>query len=91
LTRSKNKDELPKYNNNPVEWWDSECSNAIANRLTNLRRFLQSGSYKDFIEYKKARAIATRTIYSKKKKNFIEFINSINKYTSLSYVWKKMS
>jgi len=48
-------------------------------------------SFLDFIEYKKARAIATRTINSKRKKNFIEFINSINKYTSLSYVWKKMS
>lgn len=89
-TQSKKKDYPSKYNNNLVERWDSECSDAIANRLTNLKKFLKSGLYTDFIEYKNARAIVTRTIRIKKKNNFIEFISSINKFTSLSYVWKKM-
>lgn len=44
----------------------------------------------DFIEYKKARAVARRTINDKKKKDFVRFIESINKFTSMSYVWKKI-
>lgn len=43
----------------------------------------------DYIEYKKARAEATKTI-NKKKDNFKKSIESINKNTNISYVWSKM-
>lgn len=76
--------------NNPVEWWDSECSDVITDRTSKLKKFQQSRLYTDFIEYKAARAKATKIINTKKKKNFIDFISSINKYTSLTYVWNKM-
>lgn len=44
----------------------------------------------DFIEYKKARAIARKTIKVNKKEDFRRFAASLNKNTNLKYVWKKI-
>lgn len=43
-----------------------------------------------YIEYKRLRAVARKIIRQKKRDNFKEFTNGLNKNSNLSYVWKKM-
>lgn len=44
-----------------------------------------------FIEYKKTIAIATKIINTKKRAQFQNFCESINRFTGISYIWKVMS
>lgn len=45
----------------------------------------------DFIEYKRAKAIANKTIKEKKKENYLKFISSINKHTNKKFMWNKIT
>lgn len=87
-TRKEYKDQGVSHN--PVEWWDKECNDTIGNRKNRLRAFKISGSMEDFIKYKEARAQARKLLNKKKRENFIKFIESINKFSNMTYVWKKM-
>lgn len=75
---------------NPVEWWGEDCKEVVKVRKDKLNKFKESMDIQDYIEFKKARAIATKTINQKKRDNFKKFIESINRYTNISYVWKKI-
>lgn len=75
---------------NPVSWWDEECRAVIEERKTKLTKYQETLDHTDFIEYKKARAIARKTIKQKKKEDFKRFATSFNKTTNLKYVWQKM-
>ncbi|XP_070152058.1 uncharacterized protein [Polyergus mexicanus] len=46
---------------NPVEWWDEDCKEIIKARKEKLRKFKKSKELQDYIEFKKARAMATKT------------------------------
>lgn len=77
---TQNKEEerkLERNNNfkNPVSWWDEECRIVIEKRKKKLKRYQETLSLPDFIEYKKYRAIARKTIKQKKKENFKRFYN----------------
>ncbi|RLU23006.1 hypothetical protein DMN91_005284, partial [Ooceraea biroi] len=74
----------------PVQWWDAECAAVIQDRKAKLQTWKRSQRMEDFIEFKRARAIAKRTIKSKKKEDLDRFCNSINRYTDMSYVWNTM-
>lgn len=80
----------PKKKSNPKSWWDCECDEVIKERKTKLAQFKQTKELQDFINYKKARAYARKTINAKKKEDFIKFIQSINRFTSMKYVWNKI-
>lgn len=75
---------------NPVEWWDDDCQKAVYNRKEKLAKLKESYHMNDYIEYKKAKAEATRIINRKKRDNFKKFITTINKNTNMTYVWNKM-
>lgn len=75
---------------NPVSWWDEECRTMVEERVKKLKNYQKSLSLQDFIEYKRARAIARKTIKNKKKEDFKIFAISLNKNTNLKYVWHKM-
>lgn len=90
-TRSENKSRTnnnKKNRKNPVKWWDAECKSAIQERKDKLKKYLLDGSMESFIDYKRSRAIARKTIKTKKRESFINFCNGINRWTSLSYVWR---
>lgn len=46
----------------PVKWWDIECDQVIKRRKDKLKEFSDKCDIKSFIEFKKARTIATKTI-----------------------------
>lgn len=70
--------------------WDEECNKMLEDRKIALKRFCKNMSNENFIEYKKRRAIARKTIRTKKREEFKEFVSRLNKNFSLTYVWKKM-
>lgn len=75
---------------NPKPWWNQECSDVINERKWKLALFRKTGAMSDYISFKKARAIARKTLNSKRKLHFVNFIQSINKFTSYTYVWNKV-
>lgn len=46
----------------PVKWWDIECDQVIKRRKDKLKEFSDKWDIKSFIEFKKARTIATKII-----------------------------
>lgn len=54
--------------NNPCEWWDVECRKVIENRKKVLRKFKRNRILKNWIEFKKCKAVARKTINRKKRK-----------------------
>lgn len=90
IKETENKKERRINLRNPVTWWDEECRIVIEDRKRKLKRYQETLSLTDFIEYKKARAIARKTVKFKKKEDFKRFAASLNKNTNLKYVWQKM-
>lgn len=79
-----------QYQKNPAEWWDEECQKVVEQKKKKLTKFKDIFRIEDFIEFKKAKAEAVKTINRKKRDNFKRFITTINKNTNMSYVWNKM-
>ncbi|XP_024870041.1 uncharacterized protein LOC112453489 [Temnothorax curvispinosus] len=72
------------------KWWDAECDKVIRNRKETLKAFKNTKSLHDWFGYKKTTGWARQTIKRKKKAGFEEFCRGIDRFTSLSYVWKIM-
>lgn len=75
---------------NPVSWWDKECEIAIKDRYNALKKVKKEKSLKNWIEYRRLRAVARKVIKKKKREDFQRFAQSLNKNISLKYVWNKM-
>lgn len=54
--------------NNPCEWWDAECREAIENRKKALKKFKRNRILENWIEFKRCKAVARKTINRKKRK-----------------------
>ncbi|KAK0160438.1 hypothetical protein PV328_007848 [Microctonus aethiopoides] len=74
----------------PKKWWDHECEEAIDQRKKAFKKFKESKTLHNLTEFKKKSAMATKVINRKKRENFNEFCQSINRFTNLSYVWNTM-
>lgn len=61
--------QVKRVNNirNPVSWWDEECRTVIEEKKIRLGRYQETLSLEDFIEYKKARAIARKIVKKRRK------------------------
>ncbi|KYN13180.1 hypothetical protein ALC57_14642 [Trachymyrmex cornetzi] len=71
---------------NPNSWWDKDCDNAVNDRKMALREFKRNKCLNKYIEYKRCRAVARKTIKYKKKMNFEAFCKSINRFSGMRYV-----
>lgn len=79
-----------KVKNRRPAWWDEDCEKAIEDRKRALAKYEKHGGMEKWIEFKRCKAKATRTIKSKKRDDFKKFTNNINVHTNLRYVWNKM-
>ena len=73
-----------------VPWWNSEVASAIRNRKRALNRFKRYPTEENLIEYKRARALARRTILASKRNSWQTYVSSINTSTKASDVWTKI-
>ena len=74
----------------PVPWWTDKCSEAIRDKKRALNRLKRSSLPGDYINYKKVRAIARKTIKEAKKMGWQEFCTNIDSKTSTRDVWNKL-
>lgn len=68
-----------KWKKNPVKWWDKECEEIVEQRKTALHNYMKDKTRKNWIEYKRSRAVARKTIKKKKREDFQEFAESQQK------------
>lgn len=87
-TQERRKDK--RQSRGEVSWWDQECANSIQQRKEALKKYKKDKDMHSWIEFKRTRAIARKTINKKKREDFDRFCASINKFTSFKYVWNKM-
>lgn len=71
---------------NPVEWWDQECDEAIQKRREAQKEYIKKRDLGSKIEFKRSIAEARKIIRGKKKENFRNFANSLNRHMNMSYV-----
>ena len=74
----------------PVPWWTKECGDAIRARERACKKFDRRSTTENLIAFKKARAFARRTIKEAKAVSWRTYVNSLNRFTSMTEVWTRM-
>ena len=76
-----------KTHRNPVPWWDEECQEIKDLRNKAFKTWERNKDEKDFIEFKRLRALARRIFKNKKRESFKRFTESLHSHTDIKYVW----
>ena len=74
----------------PVPWWSEECRLALREKRRRFRRFRRNPTTENLIHFRKARAHARRTVNKAKRDSWISYISTINRFTPLSSVWRRI-
>ena len=75
----------------PKPWWNENCKIATKNKKRAYRKFRRNPNTENHIEYKKANAIAIRTIRTSKQQSWNAFLASINVNTTTKEIWDKIN
>ncbi|XP_026679016.1 uncharacterized protein LOC113467177 [Diaphorina citri] len=75
----------------PVPWWDDEVKQAIKSRRKWLRKARRVPTIDNKIEFKKARALARKTIKEKRSSSWNQFVASIDHSTTSGEMFHKMN
>ena len=75
----------------PVPWWTDECKRSIRKRRRYFRIFNRRPTLENLIQYRKARAEVKRTVKQAKRKSWITYINTINRLTPLTTIWRRIN
>lgn len=85
------------YNNNnklnknkPKTWWNEDCHRAARLRKAAYKKFQFITSRENYLKVKRLDAQAKRIFRTTKKKDFMEFCNSLNNQSNMKYVWQKI-
>ena len=85
---------IPKTNPNhkkiPKSWWNEDCKQAIDNKINALKKFRKTRLPSDLILYKRANAVARKTINEAKRKDWENFCCEINPKTNTKIIWNKI-
>lgn len=76
-----------KNNFIPKAWWNNDINSAKELKLEALRRFNRIANIENLIEVNRRTAELKRKIKIAKINAWIEFVDSINPFTSLAQVW----
>ena len=79
----------PNKYRNPVSWWDMECNEVKKLRNAALMKWKESLNLEDFLAYKEAAKLASKTFKKKKIEDFKKFASSIDFNVNPKYVWDK--
>jgi len=72
----------------PVPWWTQECSEALRERKLAERAQKRRPSLENKIRYNRMKARCRYIFNTARKNSWIEYVNTINKDTPPSKVWK---
>ena len=85
---------VPKYTRTrqyPKPWWTEECRNAYKEREKMYRKYKVTRTAEDNINWKRARAKATRTFRLAKKQEWRAIISALTINTPSRKVWEKIN
>ena len=74
----------------PVPWWSEDCRIAIRERRRRDRIFKRHPTTENLIRFQKAKAVARKTVREAKRKSWITYITTINRFTPLSSIWRRI-
>jgi len=84
---------IPKYKSGrfyPKPWWSEECSRVWRIRESMYRQYKRTSNVEDKVNWKRARAVATRTFREEKKREWQEYVSKLNINSTASSVWDKV-
>ncbi|KAK3609526.1 hypothetical protein CHS0354_041577 [Potamilus streckersoni] len=85
---------IPKLNRQPKQfnlpWWTEECNTAIKAKKKALNKYQNNKTGEAFIEYKKLKAITTRTLKNAREKSWRQFCSKLNHRTNSKIIWNKI-
>ena len=71
-------------------WWNNVCDKAVRIRKAAQKSLRFNCTQEKFIEFKKICAITKKTLKQEKKNSMMKFAESINRYTNILEIWKKI-
>lgn len=71
-------------------WWNEECEEKVRLRKAAFLKFKHLSTLENFLSYKRLDASAKSFFQMRKKEYFLEFCGSLNKFSSLKYMWHKI-
>ena len=74
----------------PVPWWSDDCQRAIRERRRCFRAFSRRPTTDNLIHFRKAKAVARRTIREAKRSSWTAYITTLNRFTPLTLVWRRI-
>ena len=74
----------------PVPWWSDSCRDAILARKRAYRAFRRNSTTSNMIAFKRARALARRTIKEAKQSSWRSYVSQLNRFTPISEVWSRI-
>ena len=77
----------PKFSKS---WWTSSCEMAIKNKKRSFRKFQNSPTESNWINYKTCVALAKRSVRIAKSDDYMKFLESINANTDPKSFWGKI-
>ena len=72
-------------------WFDDECKQAIKERKNSEKAFKRSPCHSKLSSFRLHRAKARRTIKSKKRASWKQFVSSINNRTPMNKIWNMIN
>ena len=74
----------------PVPWWTDECRDVIRARKRAYRAFDRHSTTENLIAFRKARALARRTIQDAKRASWRRYVSGLNQFTPVAQVWSQL-
>lgn len=85
---------IPKSGGKPIKkvvpWWNEETKNITKAKKLALNKFKRSPTIENLIKFKKARAIARKTILKNKRDTWNQYTTTITPDTEIKTVWNKV-
>jgi len=72
----------------PLPYWNDEIKSALLERNRARNKMNRSKNLDDYIEYKRLRAMAQRTVRTTQVNSWRDFCSNMNSQTKLGTVWK---
>lgn len=84
---AKNQTKTKHKKHRPLPFWNTKCSNAIYARNKSRNKMLKTKDLKDYQDYKRLNAVATRTIQNEAREGWEGYCSELTNQSKLGAVW----
>ena len=79
-----------RINKKCVPWWNAECKQVIKIKRQAWTKYRRQKNDVNFIDFKRASAVARKTIRKAQKESWRMYVSTINEQTPINSIWKKI-